>query len=130
MTTAITTLRSTLATALSNDGVWQVFSFPPASPIANSVIVSPDDPYIDPQNNQYNSISPQVNLKITMIVMLFDNQGNLADIETLFVGVFNKLSASALNVKVGSISAPTVSPSETGQMLMAEMSISILSTWS
>ena len=130
MTTAITTLRSTLATALSNDGVWQVFSFPPASPIANSVIVSPDDPYIDPQNNQYNSISPQVNFKITMIVMLFDNQGNLADIETLFVGVFNKLSASALSIKVGSISAPTVSPSETGQMLMAEMSISILSTWS
>jgi len=130
MTTAITTLRSTLATALSNDGVWQVFSFPPASPIANSVIVSPDDPYIDPQNNQYNSISPQVNFKITMIVPLFDNQGNLADIETLFVGVFNQLSASALNVKVGSISAPTVSPSETGQMLMAEMSISILSTWS
>ena len=130
MTTAITTLRSTLATALSNDGVWQVFSFPPASPIANSVIVSPDDPYIDPQNNQYNSISPQVNFKITMIVPLFDNQGNLADIETLFVGVFNQLSASALNVKVGSISAPTGSPSETGQMLMAEMSISILSTWS
>jgi len=130
MTTAITTLRSTLATALSNDGVWQVFSFPPASPIANSVIVSPDDPYIDPQNNQYNSISPQVNFKITMIVMLFDNQGNLADIETLFVGVFNKLSLSGLNVKVGSISAPTVSPSETGQMLMAELSISILSTWS
>ena len=129
-TAAITTLRSTLATALSNDGVWQVFSFPPASPIANSVIVSPDDPYIDPQNNQYNSISPQVNFKITMIVPLFDNQGNLADIETLFVGVFNQLSASALNVKVGSISAPTVSPSETGQMLMAEMSISILSTWS
>ena len=130
MTTAITTLRSTLATALSNDGVWQVFSFPPASPIANSVIVSPDDPYIDPQNNQYNSISPQVNFKITMIVPLFDNQGNLADIETFFVGVFNQLSASALSVKVGSISAPTVSPSETGQMLMAEMSISILSTWS
>ena len=130
MATAITTLRSTLATALSNDGVWQVFSFPPASPIANSVIVSPDDPYIDPQNNQYNSIAPQVNFKITMIVPLFDNQGNLADIETLVVGVFNKLSASGINIKVGSVSAPTVSPNETGQMLMAEMSISILSSWS
>ena len=130
MTTAITTLRSTLATALSNDGVWQVFSFPPASPIANSVIVSPDDPYIDPQNNQYNSISPQVNFKVTVLCPLFDNNANLGDIETLIVGVFNQLSASALSVKVGSISAPTVSPSETGQMLMAEMSISILSTWS
>ena len=130
MVAAITTLRSTLATALTNDGVWSVFSFPPASPIANSVIISPDDPYIDPQNNQYNSISPQVNFRITMIVPLFDNNGNLIDIENFIVAVFNKLAASGLNVKVQSVSAPTVSPNETGQMLMSELSISILSSWS
>ncbi len=127
---AITALRSTLAAALSNDGVWSVFSFPPASPIANSVIISPDDPYIDPQNNQYNSISPQANFRITMIVPLFDNNGNLIDIENFIVAVFNKLATSGLNVKVQSVSAPTVSPNETGQMLMSELSISILSSWS
>jgi len=130
MTAAITTLRSTLATALTNDGVWSVFSFPPASPIANSVIINWDDPMLDPQNNQYNSISPQANFKITMIVPLFDNQGNLVDIENFIVAVFNKLATSELNIKVGSVSAPTVSPNDTGQMLMAEMSISILSSWS
>jgi len=130
MTAAITTLRSTLATALTNDGVWSVFSFPPASPIANSVIINWDDPMIDPQNNQYNSISPQANFKLTMIVPLFDNQGNLVDIENFIVAVFNKLATSSLNIKVGSVSAPSVSPNETGQMLMAEMSISILSSWS
>jgi hypothetical protein len=127
---AITVLRSTLATALSNDGVWSVFSFPPASPIANSVIISPDDPYLDPQNNQYNSISPQANFRITMIVPLFDNNGNLIDIENFIVAVFGKLANSGLNIKVQSVSAPTVSPNETGQMLMSEMSISILSSWS
>jgi len=130
MTTSITTLRATLATALSNDGVWSTFSFPPASPIANSVIISPDDPYIDPQNNQYSSISPQANFKITMIVPLFDNQGNLGDIESLIVAVFNKLSASSLSVIVQSVSAPTTSPNDTGQMLMSELSISILTSWS
>ena len=130
MVAAITTLRSTLATALTNDGVWSVFSFPPASPIANSVIISPDDPYIDPQNNQYSSISPQVNFKVTMIVPLFDNNGNLIDIENTIVAVFGLLAASGLNVKVQSVSAPTVSPNETGQMLMSEISISILSSWS
>jgi hypothetical protein len=130
MVAAITTLRSTLATALTNDGVWSVFSFPPASPIANSVIISPDDPYIDPQNNQYSSISPQVNFRITMIVPLFDNNGNLIDIENTIVAVFGLLAASGLNVKVQSVSAPTVSPNETGQMLMSEISISILSSWS
>jgi len=130
MTAAITTLRSTLATALTNDGVWSVFSFPPASPIANSVIINWDDPMLDPQNNQYNSISPQANFKLTMLVPLFDNNGNLIDIENFIVAVFNKLATSNLNVKVGSVSAPTVSPNDTGQMLMAEMSISILSSWS
>jgi hypothetical protein len=130
MVASITTLRSTLATALQNDGYWQTFSFPPASPIANSVIISPDDPYIDPQNNQYSSISPQVNFRITMIVPLFDNNGNLIDIENTIVAVFGLLAASGLNVKVQSVSAPTVSPNETGQMLMSEISISILSSWS
>jgi hypothetical protein len=130
VTAAITTLRSTLATALANDGVWQVFAYVPASPIANSIIINWDDPMLEPQNNQYNSISPQANFRLTCIVPLFDNQGNLIDIENFIVGVFNKLSTSNLNIKVGSVSAPTVSPNDTGQMLMAEMSISILSSWS
>jgi hypothetical protein len=130
VTAAITTLRSTLATALANDGVWSVFSFPPASPIANSVIINWADPMLEPQNNQYNSISPQANFTLTCIVPLFDNNGNLIDIENFIVALFNKISTSGLNIKVGNVTAPTVSPNETGQMLMAEMSISILSSWS
>lgn len=130
MTAAITTLRSTLATALANDGVWSVFSFPPASPIANSVIINWADPMLEPQNNQYNSISPQANFTLTCIVPLFDNKGNLVDIENFIVALFYKISTSGLNIKVGNVTAPTVSPNETGQMLMAEMSISILSSWS
>jgi hypothetical protein len=129
VTAAITTLRSTLATALANDGVWQVFSFPPASPIANSVIINWADPMLEPQNNQYNSIGPQANFTLTCIVPLFDNNGNLIDIENFIVALFNKISTSGLNIKVGNVTAPTVSPNETGQMLMAEMSISLLSSW-
>jgi len=130
MTAALTTLRSTLATALTNDGVWSVFAYPPASPIANSVIIQPDDPYLEPSNNQYNSVSPMANFKITSIVPMFDNQGNLADIETFIVAVFNKLATSGLNIKVGTFSAPTVLPVDAGQMLASELSISILTTWS
>jgi hypothetical protein len=130
MTAALTTLRSTLATALTNDGVWSVFAYPPASPIANSVIIQPDDPYLEPSNNQYNSISPMANFKITSIVPMFDNQGNLADIETFIVAVFNKLATSGLNIKVGTLSAPTVLPVDAGQMLASELQISILTTWS
>jgi hypothetical protein len=132
MPVAVTTLRSTLATALENAGVWQVFSFPPATPIANSVIVQPDDPYIEPSNNVYNTVAPKANFKIVMIVPMLDNQGNLNGIEDMAVGVFNKLAASTtLSVIVGNISAPTVLSGVAGEMLTSDMSVSImLSSWS
>jgi hypothetical protein len=130
MPIALTALRSTIASALSNDGVWSVFSFPPTSPIANSVIVSPDDPYLEPTNNHQATISPMTHFRITMLVPLFDNQGNLSDIESFMVAVFNKLASSGLSFTITSITAPTVSPTETGQMLMSDLKISILTTWS
>jgi hypothetical protein len=131
MTVAVTTLRSTLATALISAGEWQVFSFPPATPIANSVIVQPDDVYIEPSNNIYSSVAPKVNFKIVMIVPMFDNQGNLNGIEDMIVGVFNKLAASTtLKISVGNVSAPTVLSGVAGEMLTSEMSVSIMTSWS
>ena len=127
---AVTALRSTIAAAIANDGVWSVFSFPPASPIANSVIVQPDDPYIEAQNNLQAAISPMANFKLTMIVPMFDNQGNLADIESFMVALFNKLASSSLNFRVGSMSAPNVLAVDAGQMLSSDLSVSILTSWS
>jgi hypothetical protein len=132
MPVAVTTLRSTLATALENAGVWQVFSFPPATPIANSVIIQPDDVYLEPSNNAYSTVAPKANFKIVMIVPMLDNQGNLNGIEDMAVGVFNKLAASTtLSVIVGNVSAPTVLSGVAGEMLTSDMSVSImLSSWS
>jgi hypothetical protein len=130
MTAAITTLRSTLATALTNDGVWSVFTFPPASPIANSCIINYADPSIEPQNIQYGSIGPQANYEITLLVPLFDNQGNLIDMENYWVALMAKLNAASLSLRIGSFSAPTVSANEMGQMLMSQISVSILTSWS
>lgn len=127
--TAITTLRSTLATALVDNTRWQVFSFPPATPIANSVIIQPDDPYIVPSNNN-NNIAPLANFKVIVIVPMFDNQGNLSGIEDHVVAVFSKLAASNLKLNIGSVSAPSVMSTVAGEMLSSEIAISILTTWS
>jgi hypothetical protein len=130
MTVAVTTLRTTLANALISAGEWQVFSFPPASPIANSVIVQPSDPYIEPTNNTYSSVAPKANFKLILIVTMFDNQGNLAGIEDLAVGVFKKLAAiTTMNISVGTISAPTILAGVAGEMLTSEMSVSIMTSW-
>lgn len=131
MTVAVTTLRSTLASALESAGEWSVFSFPPATPIANSVIVQPDDPYLEPSNNVYSSVGPKANFKIVMIVPMFDNQGNLQGIENMITSVFNKLAAqNSIKLSVGNISAPTVLSAVAGEMLTSEMSVSIMTSWS
>ena len=128
--TAITTLRSSIATALADNTKYSVFSFPPATPIANSVIVTPADPYIEPNNNDYTSISPMANFKISILVPLLDNEGNLAGIETDVVKVFQLLEASSIVFRVGSVSAPSVLPIPSGDLLTCDIAVSTLTEWS
>ena len=129
MTVAVTTLRSTIATALSNPAVWQVFSFPPASPLANSVVVEPDDPYITPSNNQHITIAPLANFRLKLYLPLLDNQGSLASMEDFIVDVFTKLAASSLNYNIGSVSGVSVDTTA-GDLLTTEIRLSILTSWS
>ena len=128
--TAITTLRSSIATALADNIYYSVFSFPPATPIANSVIVTPADPYITPTNNDRTTISPMANFKISILVPLLDNEGNLAGIETDIVRVFQLLEASSIVFNVGSISAPSVLSIASGDLLTCDIAISTLTEWS
>jgi len=128
--TAITDLRTAIATALVDNSLYQVFSFPPASPIPNSVIVTPDDPYITPTNNDRTSIAPLANFKLSIIVPLLDNQGNLAGIEADVVRVFQLLYASSIVFNVGTVSAPSVISVPSGDLLTCDIAISTLTEWS
>jgi hypothetical protein len=127
---AITTLRASIASALTDNTKWSVFSFPPATPIANSVIVSPADPYITPTNNDRTSVAPLANFTITILVPLLDNQGNLAGIEDDVVRVFQLLEASTIVFNVGSVSSPKVLNLPTGDLLACDIAISTLTEWS
>jgi hypothetical protein len=129
MPVAVTTLRTTLATALVDNAKWQTFAFPPATVLANSVIVSPDDPYITPSNNQHIGISPMASFKLLIVAPLFDNEGNLNGIEDFVCSVFKKLSQSSLTYNVSAISAPSILNAASGDLLSCEMSISILTSW-
>jgi hypothetical protein len=130
MPVAVTTLRTTLASALVDNTKYQVFAFPPATVLANSVIVSPDDPYLTPSNNQHITISPMANFKIIITTMLYDNEGNLNGIEDFVCAVFAKLAASSLTYNIGSVSAPSILNAASGELLSCEMSVSILTSWS
>ena len=130
MTVPITTLRTTLATALVDNAKWQTFAFPPATVLANSVIVSPADEYITPSNNQHITISPMANFRLVITTPLYDNEGNLNGIEDFICSVFAKLAASNLTYNVSAISAPSILNAASGDLLSCEMSVSILTSWS
>ena len=127
---AISTLRATIAAAIVDNTKYSVFSFPPATPIVNSVVISPADPYVTPSNNKYNTIAPLANFSINIFVPLLDNEGNLNGIEDLLVAVFNKLAASSIVYNVGDVSAPSVLNAASGDLLTCSMQISVLSSWS
>ena len=129
MPAAITTLRGTLAQDLANAGVWSTFSFPPATLLANSVVVTPGDPYLTPSNNDYITIAPLANFKILMTTPAFDNQGNLAGMENFILAVVTKLAASSLTLNISTISAPAIVNAASGDLLVSEITVSILTEW-
>jgi hypothetical protein len=130
MPVPITTLRASLAAALANANVWNTYSFPPATITANSVIVSPADPYITPTNNDYANISPMASFRIICNVPMYDNQGNLQGIESMVCAVFQKLAASSIVMNIGAVSAPSVLTVQSGDLLTTDITISILTEWS
>lgn len=127
---AISTLRAGLASALTDNSLYSVFAFPPATPIANSVIISPADPYISPSNGWHSTISPMANFTISIMVPLLDNEGNLNGIETDVVRVFNLLAASSYTYNVTDVSAPAVLNAVSGDLLTCNINVSILTNWS
>jgi hypothetical protein len=127
---SISTLRATIAAALVDNTKYSVFSFPPATPIVNSVVISPADPYLTPTNNGRNTVAPLANFTLNIFVPLLDNEGNLNGIEDLLVAVFNKLAASSIVYNVGDVSAPSVMSAATGDLLSCSMQVSVLTSWS
>ena len=130
MPAAITTLRSTLATTLTNAGVWSVFAYPPATLLANAVVITPGDPYIVPSNNDHVTVLPLANFKVLITKPALDNQGNLAGMEDYILAVVTKLAASTLTLNISSISAPAIVSAQSGDLLVSEITVSILTSWS
>jgi hypothetical protein len=83
-----------------------------------------------PSNNDYTSIAPLANFKIMITTPAFDNQGNLAGIENFIVAVVTKLNASSLVLNISSVSAPAIASVASGDLLTAEITVSILTSWS
>lgn len=126
----ITTLRGSLAADLANASYWSVFAYPPPSPLANSIVIMPDEPYVYVNSNQKVVIQPTARFKLLLLVPLLDNQGNLNSIETFMVQLMTKLNASTKTIHIGNFSAPGIIETPSGNLLQAELPIEIISSWS
>jgi hypothetical protein len=127
---AITTLRTSIASALADNTKYSVYAFPPATPVANSLILTPADPYIIPTNNDRTAVAPMAMFRLQILVPLLDNQGNLAGMEDDIVRVFQLLDSSSIVFNVGSVSAPSVMTIASGDLLVCDLAISTLTEWS
>jgi hypothetical protein len=67
-----------------------------------------------------------VNFKLVVLAPMFDNQGNLINIEDFYLNIVNKLEASSIAYTIGSFSAPAVLTGTAGDLLSGEVQISVL----
>lgn len=119
--------REALAAQLAANTTYSIFSFPQMVPQALSVDFAPDDPYIVSTNQKY-SLSATMRLRVQIYAPIFDNQGNLEQLETMAAKVRDLIIDNTQNC--GDLSAPRLISLETGDLLTAYFPIEVLVNWS
>lgn len=121
------TARDALAAQLTAATTYSVHSYPQAIPQALSVQFTPDDPYVV-STNQKQNLTAMMRLKVELFTPIFDNQGNLEQIETMAAKVRDLINDNVQNI--GDLSAPRVISMETGDLLTAYFPVEVLVNWS
>jgi len=121
------TLRQQLADMIANPGVWTVYAYPPPTPTANSISITPDEPYVEINNNT-TSLSLTARFKLHICVALLDNQGNLGVIEDFILALVPKIDHTYINISA--VSQPKILSIPTGDLLTSDVSIELLTSWS
>lgn len=126
------TLRTSVANAVADNGsprTYQTFSFPPNAPIANSVVITWDSPAVEVTNNQ-TILNCSANLVLTCMVPAIDNQSAYQSLENMIQSVVTKLKTNLPEATIGSVSAPQLLTLASGDLVSADVTCQILTTWS
>ena len=123
------TLRQSVATAVANSSLYSTFSYPPNAPIANSCIVSWDNPAVEITNNQ-TVLNCSANLILTFTVPALDNQSGYQALENIIQSAVTRLKTNLPNVTIGNVTAPQLFTLASGDLVSADVSLTILTTWS
>jgi hypothetical protein len=107
-----------------------VFNHVPEIPLANSLVIANDDPYILVNSNVKTAIAPTVRFKLFLLVPVMDNLGSQTKLEDYYLAVMTKLAASNLTINITSFSAPAILETPSGNLLQSEAGLEIISEWS
>lgn len=121
------TARNALAAQLAANTTYSIFAYPQPVPQALSVQLVPDDPYVVSTNQKY-SLTATMRLRAEIFAPIWDNQGNLEQLETMAAKVRDLILDATQNC--GDLSAPRVVSLETGDLLTAYFPIQVLVNWS
>lgn len=119
--------RNALAAQLATDASYSTFGYPQPIPQALSVEIVPDDPYVV-STNQKAALTAMLRLRVQIYVPIWDNQGNLEQLESIAALVRGKILDATQNC--GDLSQPRVISLETGDLLTAYFPTEILVNWS
>jgi hypothetical protein len=94
-------VRADLATAITDNTQWQTFAYPADAPTANSVIITPGSPWVEPLTIGAKAV--RVNFRLKVCVNTADNQGELVRLENFVTSIIDLLPTWAV---LKSVSAP------------------------
>lgn len=121
----LVSLRNSLASSLSAAGR-VVYAFPREQITPPALVLVPASPYVTPV--AIGGLSNRINVRfeITAVVAAADNQAALANIETLFLAVFDTLpqGTSVIN----GWTQPTIQEVSGQQMLTSQITIELVTT--
>ena len=121
------TARTALANQIAAATTYSVFSYPQPIPQALSCQIVPDDPYVVSTNQKY-ALTATMRVRVEMFAPIWDNQGNLEQIETMAAKVRSLILDATQNC--GDLSAPRIVSLETGDLLTAYFPVEVLVNWS
>ena len=123
----LSSLRSTLATALADSGIdYSTTAYPPPVVIPPTVVIVPGNPWIAPVTlGRPGTPQVEVSFRLTCIVANLDNQGSLDQLETLVFAVLTNLPRGW---EVGDVSPPSVETIGPSDLLVSDVQVTTLTT--
>lgn len=113
-------VRQDLATALTDDSRWQTYAYPADAPTANSVIITPGSPWVQPLTVGNKSVT--VAYRIKVCVNTADNQGELTKLEDFVTVILDQLPPWAI---LKSVSAPQELQVGTAYLTVSDIDIEV-----